>query len=203
MKKIFLITFLYTFLSSCTPDTPDTPVPPTNNSVIGPQPTFQFKGNGTLYVCNAVADSRLGWVGFPRIVKQVNKNPINGSITSNYDIIICNKKDIPTKYSQEGAFLANYPITQNTVAGTFVFGSNISNLTTGTFQIIDMGIDFINLGYHYEFNPNVITLTITNVNNGLASGNFSGVIPGGSSQINNGPQMTITEGIFSNVPILE
>jgi hypothetical protein len=200
MKKIFLITFLYTFLSSCTPDTP---VPPTYNTAICPQPTLQFKGNGTLYVCNAVADSRLGWVGFPRIIKYTDIHPFNGTITTGYGIIFCNKKDIELKYSESGAFLANYPITQNTVSATWGIGQNISNLTTGTFQIKDVAMNFINLGYHYEFNPNVITFTITNVNNGLASGNFSGVIPGGSSQINNGPQMTITEGIFSNIPILE
>lgn len=64
MKKIFSIILLYTFLSSCTPDTPE---PPTNNSVIGPQPTFQFKVNGVVKNCDAIFNSLIGWDKCPII----------------------------------------------------------------------------------------------------------------------------------------
>ena len=195
MKRLFYSAVVITALlmSSCTPDNPTT----TNNqtTTICPQPSLQFKGNGILYVCNAVADSRLGWVGFPRLVNQ--DNPSNNY--SGYNLEFTNHKI----YSEEGTWSANYPITQNTVDAYIDFGPTVANLTVGNYSNTDMGMGFPNLNYTYETNPNSLNLNITSLTNGLASGTFSGSIPGGTGPLNNGPQMIITDGIFSNIPVIE
>ena len=195
MKKLLFL-FIIVFnlcLTSCTPDNPTT----TNNqtTTICPQPSLQFKGNGILYVCNAVADSRLGWVGYPSI----NKNTSSGN---SYNLLFCNKKDLSGGLDMF-IWTVNYPVTQNTVNGCINFGPNINSLSTGTYQNIDMVFEFLNLNNHYETNPNALSLIITSVNNGLASGTFSGSLPGGTGTVNNGPQMNITDGVFSNIPVFE
>jgi hypothetical protein len=196
--KIFLLPLFFSFiLLGCTPENPSNP----NNqtTTICPQPKLQFKANGVLYECNAVADSRLGWVGYPRFFKN-NLNSPTGNVNA-YDLMFCNYKKINKSDDYAGIWVANFPISQNKIIGWLQFYT--PNLTTGTYSNSDNSFDFENLNYDYEANENAISLIITSSNNGLVSGTFNGVLPAGTGLPDNDPQITITDGIFSNIPVLE
>ena len=64
-------------------------------------------------------------------------------------------------------------------------------------------MSFNNDTYRYENVPNSIVLNITSIANGLVSGTFNGVIPAVNNGVSNGPQMNITEGVFSNIPLFQ
>ena len=164
------------------------------SNCIGPQPTLQFKGNGVLYTCNAVADSRLGWVGYPRIIGQKNGD-------STYGIEFCNKK----QWEENGTWMFDFPITPNLAEGGIDWKINGSVLTQGIYSNKGMalGLNYQNSNYHYETNPNCFTVNINSISNRMATGTFSGSLPSGNGSINNGPAMMITDGVFSNLPILE
>jgi hypothetical protein len=157
---------------------------------VGPQPSLQFKGNGVLYVCKGVNDSRVGWAGYPFFAKEQTPSPVS------YSLAFSNFKNDDWLYS--------FPNTSNQVTGSIYFLK--TNLNIGTYSNDDMAIDFENLNYHYEVNPNRLTFKVTSINNGLASGTFSGTLPAGpisSFDPNRGPQMNITDGVFTNIPVFE
>lgn len=194
MKKLFYSAVVITALlmSSCTPDNPTT----TNNqtTTICPQPSLQFKGNGNLYVCNAVSDSRVGWAGYPYLRKI-----LNGSSGFNFSLNFGNIKD----YNDNFQWMSNFPITQYSVLGWITFPLNNTLIAADTYNHNDNVIEFSTQNYRYEGGFGDISLIITNINNGLASGTFSGSLPGGTGTVNYGPQMNITDGVFSNVPVFE
>jgi hypothetical protein len=161
---------------------------------MGPQPSLRFKGNGVLYECKGVNDSRVGWVGYPRIWK-----PIETSGQPFYVLGFCNFKQ---SLDFDASFLVNFPSTPNTVGGSITITT--SNLNVGTYINSDDAITFDNLNYGYEANSGRITINITSLKSGLASGTFSGTLPAsGTGNFNRGPLMNITEGEFSNVPVFE
>ena len=193
MKKIFLAVVVLISLSlfSCTPSTPVTPS--TNNVVIGPQPKFQCKVNGTLYICDAMFDSRRGWItnggngGY-------NENVyIGGELPGVYLVVD------PNQYQLVGG-ISNSQI-ETWVVLPFVTSSAI---TTGTYNsnnlnAIDMGsYPFDALGTIYDYSTN--TITFTRVSNGTADGTFSGTVWPSSNPTN---IVNITEGVFSNVLVIQ
>ena len=196
---IFSLSIILFQISCRKPATAQSPTP----SCIGPQPKLQFKANGTLYVCNAVSDSRLGWVGFPRFYKNIGPS---GSNINSFNLNFCNTKRLEKSEDDIGSWVVNFPSTQNTVNAWISFGNNLTSLSVGSYSNNDMGIDFINLNYHYEVNSRSLIFIINSINNGMASGSFSGSLPAGNglpNSTNDGPLMTITEGVFSDLPILE
>ena len=177
-------------LTSCTPDTLVTTN--TNNGAICSQPKLQFKGNGTLFVCDAIPDSRFGWAGYPFLI---NTSATNGRLT-----FINYKK---SAYSSSPIWLVNFPVTQNKVSGDFTFNTIGNTPNIGNYSTIEIGMSFNNDTYRYENVPNSIVLNITSIANGLVSGTFNGVIPAVNNGVSNGPQMNITEGVFSNIPLFQ
>jgi len=191
MKIVFYSVVLLStfFLSSCTPDTP---VTTNNNTAICPQPKLQYKGNGTLYVCNAVPDSRFGWAGYPYFI----------NISDGCVLDFVNYKIGPRQHGSPISYV-NFPATQNKIQGSFYFNTPGSTPNIGTYNTVDIALSFNDDTYHYEDVPNSIVLNITSLANGLVSGTFSGVIPAVNNGISHGPQMNITEGVFSNIPVYE
>jgi hypothetical protein len=167
------------------------------SNCVGVQAKLQFKGNGVLYECNAVFDSRVGWVGYPYINKKIEQQ---GSQPT-YKLAFKNYKNYA--WSDDISWIVNYPATQNTVDGSIYIGSTIS---VGTYTNTNQVIFFEKLVYKYEDIPKCLVVNITSINNGLASGTFSGTLPSGYNGTPNQaahPQMNITEGVFSNVPIFD
>jgi hypothetical protein len=179
------------FNASCNKDSDAQPNSNSSNC-IGPQPTLQFKGNGVLYVCKGVNDSRVGWSGYPVIWRGNDSRPF-------YRLDFCNYKQT-VDYS--GQYNVNFPITSNTVGGFIAMST--ANLSIGTYTSADDAIRFDNLDHEYEANDGRITINITSIKDGLASGTFSGNLPAtGTGNFNRGPQMNITEGVFTSIPVFE
>lgn len=179
MKKLLLAslvlmifsTSIVVFNISCNKESDAQPQIPSN--CVGPQPTLRFKGNGVLYECKGVNDSRVGWAGYPFWSSSI-------LIFDNYGFSI-------------------FPTTPNKVGG-FV---KIASLSAGTFTNTDNVFNFPDLKYRWELNPGSLVFIITSKNNGYASGTFSGKLPAGNSANAMGPEMKITEGVFTNIPFFE
>ena len=169
MKKLFYSAVVITALltTSCTPTTPVTPS--TNNVVIGPQPKFQFKANGTLYILDAVFDNRIGWTGYPYL--------------DNVD--------------EPGFSLSAVPGGQTSIDVSFPSPNNINVGTYNNPNLIGVQTpDFINITSSTNGTFNLI---ITRVSNGTADGTFFGTVWPASNPTN---IVNITEGTFSNIPVI-
>ncbi|MFN5334566.1 MAG: hypothetical protein ACK5BV_05205 [Bacteroidota bacterium] len=158
--------------------------PQSQSNCVGPQPTLRFKGNGVLYECKGINDSRVGWAGYPFWSKE--------NSFQTYDLSFSN-------YDDDYNVFANFPNTANKVGG-FV---TIKSLSIGTYTNSDNVFVFPDLNYRWELNPGSLVFIITSKNNGYASGTFSGKFPAGNSANATGPEMNITEGVFTNIPVYE
>jgi len=159
-----------------------------------PQPKLQFKGNQILYTCDAITDSRFGWIGYPFII-------INSTGVCSFEFI--NVKPPNFGYSGSPIWWVNFPSTPNKIEGSLSFNILGSSLNIGNYSTNDIVFSFNENLYHYESVPNSISISITSISNGLASGTFSGIIPAVNNTVSHGPQMNITEGLFNNIPIFE
>ena len=155
---------------------------------IGPQPKFQFKANGVLYVCDALYDSRVGWYG--NLFGQLQEGGGNLPRIINGDTIILS-----------GALKTTSSNSTYTYIGLFI--PNATLLSTGaiytsTNVYTDCNFSF-SYGNGYMYNKSNHTVTFTRVSNGTADGTFSGAVwpTSAPSQV-----VTITDGVFSNLPVL-
>jgi hypothetical protein len=179
---IFSISFTV-FNLSC--NKPADAQPQSQTFCMGPQPKFQFKANGKLYVCDPVFDKRIGWV------------MTNGSEFEGYTpgLFIGN----------DGSELGGGLITtsgEETYINLFLSTTSIPS--PGTYNENNIGsdsnFDFDNCSY----TGSTHTITFTRVSNGTADGTFSGTVKTGSFSCQTTPKtVTITEGVFSNVPIFQ
>lgn len=174
MRLLIIALCCLPFLYSCETTTPEPPT--SNNVVIGPQPKFEYKANGALINQDAVYDPRVGYIISPAITQDQDGNY---SIISYYGYA--------EGYGQGGKIL-NYL--------QFLFPRNIT-ITQTSYLLPGAGFSDSKIGGLSYFSANV-TITITRVSNGYADGTFSGTI----SKTNPASTVSITEGKFSNVPII-
>ena len=189
MKKIFLAVVVLISLSlfSCTPSTPVTPS--TNNVVIGPQPKFQFKANGTLYICDALFDSRIGWYG--NYYQQLQQD--GGGVCPGF-----------YPYDNVGDSYLGGGCSTDMNGDAFVcLGITTSSITNGTFSTTNLSAADCHFAAFPITSPaywiaTQQTIVITRVSNGTADGTFSANLTSsvGNSSVN------ITEGTFSNIPVI-
>jgi len=151
--------------------------PAQTSSCIGAQPKFQFKANGNLYVCDAVFDSRLGWVG---------------NFQSRYNVAP-NLEGITGIYSLSGAVRNSSGLTSL----IFMFSStNPPSFGTYNGSSSDCCFSFDSVN---TYNRGSQIINFTRISNGTADGTFSGTVQKGMPT----PTQTIniTEGVFSNIPV--
>ena len=190
MKKILLGSLVLLMFSasivlfniSCNKDS-DAQPNPTSSNCIGPQPKFQFKANGKLYVCDAVFDKRLGWVA--------NRAPF------------VYNENIPflDVYDSESILSGSvYSSSTNSSLTTINLAINTTNPSVGTFNETNVygecNFDFDD----YTYTVHSHTITFTRVSDGTADGKFSGVTKVAS---NPNQSVSITDGVFSNIPIVQ
>ena len=185
------------FQVGCTKDNSSSNNNNNTNSCIGPQPKLQFKSNGVLYNLDALFNSKLGWINSPVITK-IPITPYPGGPTYKYRCRLQAGND-------KGDL--NYLPNTNMPSDAFFlidFSYNNPKLLAGNYKN-DAGDMFCtgtnNCAECNTFN-NTITININTITNGYASGTFSGNIPAGSSPCKN-ESMTITDGVFSNIPVFE
>ena len=184
MKNLFysMVVMTTILLSSCTPSTPVTPS--TNNVVIGPQPKFQFKANGTLYICDALFDSRIGWYG--NYYQQLQEG--GGEVPA---IHTYNGQNELSGGLETGPLNSSTYLNLQIPSATITVGSFTSN----NMSIVDCSFEaFPTTGY---WKSNSHTIVITRVSNSTADGTFTATLTStvGSTTVN------ITEGTFSNIPV--
>lgn len=175
MRLLIIALCCLPFLYSCEPTTPEPPTP--NNVVIGPQPKFQYKANGALINQDAVYDPRVGYIISPAIIQDQD---------GKYSII--SVYGYAEGYGDGGKILnylsLNFPNTTTITQRSYLLpGQGYSDSKIG--------------GIRSYFSANV-TITITRVSDGYADGTISGTI----SKTNPASTVTLTEGKFSNVPII-
>lgn len=191
-KKLFLgslVLFLFSaaiiiFQISCSQQAP---AQTSTTNCIGAQPKFQFKANGTLYVCDAVFDNRFGWKGnyFPDEQGELPNLRFNSSSTNPHYELCGGMSTSTTNKSGINLFLQTTSLPSENIV------YNYNNVTS------DCGFSFSNSAY--TMSSFIVTFNNINRNNsGVASGIFSGTVWPTStpSQI-----VTITDGLFSNIPI--
>jgi hypothetical protein len=192
MKKILLgslvlLTFsasIILFNISCNKESDAQPNSNSSNC-IGPQPKFQFKANGKLYVCDAVFDKRIGWSGNFNDLNEGGVPCLRGS----------------TRFELSGGL---YSPTSGESTYINLFLSN-TNPTVGTYNENNIGSD-CNFDFdNYIYTSSTHTITFTRVSNETADGTFSGVVKTVSfgGQPNPNMTVTITDGVFSNIPIFK
>ncbi len=170
---LFSISILI-FQMSCSQQAP---AQTSNSNCIGPQPKFQFKANGNLYICDAIFDSRLGWVGnvIPyNVVPHIQPDGQNGS------------------YGLTGW-------VKNASGNTFInfYFPSTNTVTVGTYNSSSSDCQFSFDSHSYNSGSQVINFT--RVSNGTADGTFSGTVQ--SVMATPTQVVTITEGVFSNIPV--
>ena len=139
---------------------------------------MQYYANGVLVNCDAIADVNLGWIGYPYINSSTSRQlriDLHGSNHQRDDGInlgLCNN-------CGSVITLGQYPI--NTV------GSKSIDCKIQSF--------FYNNGPPH--NAGDYTVNVTLIQNGLASGSFSGIL---LPYYSGDPVMNITNGTFSNIP---
>lgn len=180
MKKVFAISMMALMfcvgLSSCKKSTTS----PT--STPKPQPKMEFYANDVLINCNSTGDAATGWTNYPYINNlELYAKRIDLHGTDNADI---NSIGFNLGLCQNctGVAVGQYPLTTN--------GSKDVDCRIHVF--------IYNSGYS---TGNDYTVNITLIQNGLASGNFFGVLYPSTSDNPIGPILHITKGTFSNIPI--
>lgn len=170
-------------MTSCTPSTPVTPS--TNNVVIGPQPKFQFKANGTLYICDALFDSRIGWYG------------------NWYQQLKEGGGQVPAVYTYNGqnelsGGLETGPLNSSTYLNLQIPSATITvgSFTSNNMSIVDCGFAAYPTTGNWKSNSH--TIIFSRISNGTADGTFSATL---TSTVGN-TTVNITEGSFSNIPVL-
>mgnify|MGYP000904971556 CR=1 FL=1 len=164
---------------------------PTN--CIGPQPKLSFKGNGVLYTCEGTLNSKIGWINFPYITKT--------NVATTYYLMAANFKSY---HSYDfGDYYGAFPSVANKAVFMLAFENQRLNSAGAYNTSVEKVIELYNNGAlvgSYESQPQSITLTITSVTNGAASGTFNGYVNPSSGTY---PRLNITEGIFTDLPIFE
>ena len=157
--------------------------PQSQTFCMGPQPKFQFKANGKLYVCDPAFDKRIGWV------------MANSSIREYYS---------PDLFSSSQGTELGGGLVTSSGKRVFInlFLSNTSTPSVGTYNENSIQSDsrfeeFDNNSY----NSSTHTITFTRVSNGTADGTFSGTVR--TTNTNPIKTVTITDGVFSNVPTFQ
>jgi hypothetical protein len=149
---------------------------------MGPQPKFQFRANGKLYICDPVFDKRIGWV------QANNFDWIEGytpSLSSDEDNTLLSG-GFSTVSGADNYINLALSITSTPTVGTY----NENNIESDCrFE------DFDNTGYYRSTH----TIKFTRVSNGTADGTFSGTVR--TTDTNPVKTVTITDGVFSNIPI--
>ena len=192
-KKLLLQSLLLLIIYSCsTPSTSTPSTPSTTNSCIGPQPKFQFKANGTLYVCDAVFDNRLGWVGNHTPYRNEGQVP-NLHYASN------------SSYSGGTTITTHYYVLQGGVSTSSSETYINLNIQTNTLPLVSVPYNETNIFSDCVFNlggggytTSTHSITFTRISNGTADGSFSGTVKSSSTPSNT---VNITDGVFSNIPV--
>lgn len=147
------------------------------------KPKLQFYGNGILYSFDAVLYSGL-WLDFPYI-KAYSINPSTSNFRIYADLKLTEKDYISVVHSvsidlasyTNNIIVGNYPTNNIIPAFRFVLYTGPANLIT-----------FASTNY---------VVNISKIENNLATGTFSGTL---LSPV--GAPYTITQGTFSNIPVI-
>lgn len=155
---------------------------------VGPQPKLQFVANGVTYNCDAIYKEGLGWVKAPYIntgaVFGAGGFTLVASSTKGYDDGMYIFSNL-----QHTAHLSLYKNAQIAANSSYTIqnGHNVALYNNGT------------LVARAENNTTTsISLTITSIVNGYASGTFSGQTDSNDPRL---PRINISEGTFSNIPV--
>ncbi len=163
----------------------DSDAQPNSNSsnCIGPQPKFQFKANGKLYVCDAIFDNRIGWVG--NYLPYQNEGGLPSFSISQYNNVTNSELSGGVLTSSGSNFINLYMTLADASVGTYYSEPNSG---------ADCTIENV------QYWGSTHSITFTRVSNGTADGTFSGTLIKKDS-----PNVTIslTEGVFSNIPIFK
>jgi len=180
MKKVttfIAVIALSITIFSCTKSTSNS----SSSTTQPPQPKLQCYENGVLCNYDAVWDSSLGWINYPRFNNLLDS--MNGYQLQTDLPGFMSAYDTSTKGIQ---FILPYdkPLSLGSVN---IIGFNIWKWGSPT-----VGFDMWNKGNG--------VITITRLSKGSADGTFSCVLLSGSpSQY---PNLNITQGQFSNIPVL-
>jgi len=155
------------------------------NNCLGLQPKFQYKANGTLYVCDALFDNRIGWYGN-------FTNQLHGE----------GGGELPAVYINSNEFEISGGVSISTTSSTYInlYIQSLSSPTTNTpYTSTNIHSD-CSIPMSSTINDrSTHTITFTRVSGGTADGTFFGTVWPNSapSQI-----ITITDGMFYNIPVL-
>jgi len=163
---------------------------PNSNSsnCMGPQPKFQYKANGKLYICDPVFDKRIGWT-------QANNTFFTGYTPSLSSSAVGSTElsgGLTTSSGKEVFINLFLSINSTPSVGTY----NENNISSDCrFEEFD----------NYSYSSSTHTITFTRVSNGTADGTFSGTVKTSSfaGQPNPNKTVTITEGVFTNIPTFQ
>ncbi len=188
MKKNLLLGSLALFLFSAAiiifqiSCSQQAPAQTSTSNCIGPQPKFQFKANGILYVCDALFDSRVGWYG-DWLATDGTRYIVGAEIPSVGNDLSGGKSVSPTN-----AVTINLPLPNGvpTLAPIVVQNS-------GFLDCHIPGISGIFGNGNYTINFSRIS------SDGYADGTFSATIWQTSAP---SQTVSITDGVFSNLPVL-
>jgi hypothetical protein len=178
-----LVLGIVILLSSCSTENPTNPNP-TSTNCIGPQPKFQFKANGVMFVCDALFDSRMGWYG--NYYQQIREG--GGQIPGIYAL--------NGQYELSGG-IETAPLNSLTNINLQIVSPSI---TIGSFSAsnVIVGCTFAEFPTTGSWKSNGHTVVLSRVSNGTADGTFFASL---TSTVGN-TTVTITEGQFYNIPVL-
>jgi hypothetical protein len=173
MKKIFLAVIV-TLSITLFSCTPENPTTSNNTTSIGPQPKFQFKANGIIQYNDAQFDKRIGYVLYPVIEIKNNELYFSSRQIDN---------DEPVEVT------ARFPYNSNVLVTT--------TLTNPTYLSIRTPNPYFNSS-SINLSLENFVFSISRFSNGTADGTFSGTL----TTTDNNSSITIAEGTFSNIPVL-
>ena len=152
---------------------------------MGPQPKFQFRANGKLYVGDPVFDKRIGWTKVNNYEGTNSGDGYTPELSIGSDVTLLSGGYTSASFADNYVNLA-LSTTSTPTVGTYTENNIISDCR---FE------DFDNTGYTRSTH----TIKFTRVSNGTADGTFSGTV----RTVNTTPvkSVTISEGVFSNIPI--
>ena len=155
------------------------------NNCLGLQPKLQFKANGSLYVCDALFDNRVGWYGN-------YTDQLHGEGGGELPAVYVN--------SSESSITGGRSISTTSSTYINLYIQSLSSPTTNTpYTSTNIHSD-CSIPMSSTINDrSTHTITFTRVSGGTADGTFSGTVwpTSAPSQI-----VSITDGVFLNLPIL-